>query len=340
MTFAAIARDVPLAPLTTLRLGGAARYFADVVSEGELVSALEWASERGIAVAVLGFGSNVIVPDEGFDGLVVRVSLRGREVAQTPEGALLRVAAGEDWDGCVRFAVEQGLCGLECLSGIPGLVGAAPVQNIGAYGQEVSQCLGEVRTVDALTCEARMVKASELGFAYRDSVLKHPECRLIVTEATFRLARTPRASTHRELLGVPLEVEAIRTAVLALRAKKAMVYGLSSLPNVGSYFTNPVVSPEVAQRLTRSAPMPQWPTADAQVKLAAGWLIEHAGFARGIRRGHFGLSPAHALAIVHYGGGSTEELFAFETELVRGVEAAFGVRLIREPILLARRNAP
>jgi UDP-N-acetylmuramate dehydrogenase len=263
----------------------------------------------------------------------------------------LRVAAGEDWDELVAFTVAQKLQGLECLSGIPGLVGASPVQNIGAYGQEVSESLRWVELVDTHTLARARWSAADCAFGYRDSKLKRSAGRYVVTEVGFSLkAGAPPAVRYQELerkLPPAPSLAAVREAVLALRRSKSMLYSKED-PNhrsAGSFFTNPVVTQaqalEVAARAAAQAlpAPPRWALPDGQVKLAAGWLIEQAGFQKGMRVGAVGISSAHALALVASGEASTRELLAFAAAIVAQVRERFGVTLEREPVLLETRAA-
>lgn len=339
---------VPLAPRTTLELGGAAAFLIEVNSVQTLFEGLEWAAARGVKTAVLGSGSNLVVPDEGFDGLVLAMGLKGRRATVEADVVVVHAAAGEPWDELVQWAVEHGWSGLECLSGIPGLVGASPVQNVGAYGQEVSDTVRSVQVFDTQQGVLRRLPASECGFGYRDSVFKRTSGRFIVTEVEFGL-RANAVPTLRygeltnRLAGQAVTVASVRAAVLELRRSKSMVYSKAD-PNhrsAGSFFMNPVVSAELAASVVARArslgvagPVPSWPASEGQVKLAAGWLIERSGFQKGQRVGAVGLSSAHALALVHHGQGSTRELLAFANSIVAGVEQTFGVRLQREPVLL------
>ena len=340
---------VPLAPLTTLDLGGPARWFFEARTRPELVQVLRWAAEHGLVVAVLGGGSNLVVADRGFPGLVVRVALRGL-VAQAGGGKVrLSVAAGEPWDWVVKRSVAEDLAGLECLSGIPGTAGATPIQNVGAYGQEVAEVVEEVRVLDRATlCEATL-GAVECGFGYRSSLFRTQPERFVVLAVTFGLRPGgPPALRYEELeravrrKGPRVDLGGVREAVLGLRRAKSMVVEPDD-PNrrsAGSFFTNPVVSPEEADEVARRAlalavgEPRRFPTDGGLVKLAAAWLVEHAGFSRGLRRGAVGLSSRHTLALVHHGGGTTAELLALAREIRAGVEERFGVRLTPEPVFL------
>lgn len=350
-------RDVPLAPRTTLGLGGAARHLVRVGGEADVVRALAWAEARGLPVFVLGGGSNLIVPDEGFEGLVLAMESRGiatLDVENAGGEPCVRVtaAAGEPWDAFVATTVQRGWQGLECLSGIPGLVGATPVQNVGAYGQEVADTIAAVGVVDTRTRRSRTLRPDECGFAYRDSALKRDPSRFVVTWVTFELrVGAPPALRYAELqkalASTPSPtLAATRETVIALRRKKSMVLDTSD-PNrrsAGSFFTNPIVSAAVADEVVRralaaglardAAEVPRWPEKDGRVKLAAGWLIERAGITKGLRDGNVGVSSAHALALVHHGGGTARELLALAERIRGAVREAFGVELEREPVLL------
>jgi UDP-N-acetylmuramate dehydrogenase len=344
--------DVPLAPLTTLELGGRARHLAEAADEPAIVEALSWARARGAPLFVLGGGSNVVVADAGFPGLVLRVTSRGRAYAYAGAEVRLTAAAGEPWDELVADAVARGLAGLECLSGIPGLAGATPIQNVGAYGQEVADTIRSVRVLDRRDCKVLELPPSECAFGYRDSVFRRAPDRHVVLAVTFGL-RANGAPTlrYRELADALANepaptLAATRAAVLALRRKKSMVIDAAD-PNrrsAGSFFTNPIVTAEVAEHLAARAvadgvvvaasDVPRWPAGAGHVKLSAGWLIERSGTSRGLKRGHVGVSSAHALALVHHGGGSTEELLELAHLVRDAVKERFGVTLAPEPIFV------
>jgi UDP-N-acetylmuramate dehydrogenase len=343
----ALREHVPLAPLTTLELGGPAAFFVEVTQRGELEPALAWARGRGVRVAVLGGGSNLLVPDAGFDGLVIAMRTRGQQVVHDGERVLVTAQAGEPWDELVAATVQAGWQGLECLSGIPGRVGASPLQNVGAYGQEVSSSIVSVEVVDGRDGAAAVLSAAQCAFGYRDSALKRAGTRAIVTAVTFALEpggapQVAYAELARALAERPRDLPTVREVVLALRRSKSMVLEASD-PNrrsVGSFFVNPVLPPQAAlaaqerARLQGLSPVPSWPQPDGRVKLAAGFLVEHCGLHRGFRQGAVGLSSAHALALVHHGGGTTAELLALAALVSDRVATAFGVRLEREPQLL------
>jgi len=338
----------PLAPLTTLGVGGAARFFVDAGTEARLVEALGWAKARGIATRVLGGGSNVVVADGGVDALVVRVSTLGREFTETGSAVHVEAAAGESWDDLVRDTVSRNLQGLECLSGIPGCVGATPIQNVGAYGQDVSETIACVRALDRHTLEIVELGNADCGFGYRDSRLKsvEPE-RFVVLSVRFALSRgAPPALRYAELSRHFAEqgqsnpaLDEVRTAVIALRRRKSMVLDETdeNRRSCGSFFTNPVVTSAHADDVARSipTPMPRYPQPGGAVKLAAGWLIEHAGFAKGLRRGNVGLSTRHALAIVCHEGARADDVLALAREITTRVRERFAVELVPEPAIWA-----
>ena len=336
---------VALAPYTTLGVGGPARWFVEAPDEATLRDALAWSRARGVALRMLGGGSNVVVADAGIEALVVRVGLRGVTTREAGRVVDVTAAAGEPWDDLVALAVARGWAGLECLSGIPGLVGATPMQNVGAYGQEVSDTVVAVRALDTTTGEALTLSPAECGFAYRDSAFKSRELgRYVVLAVTYRLrpgaaptlgyADVERAVAARGLTAPTLAD--VRASVLAIRRTKSMVLDRDD-PNrrsCGSFFTNPIVTPDAAERVAERAgdpKLPRWPQADGSVKLSAAWLIERAGFRRGQREGAVGLSTAHALAVVAHDGARAADVLGFARRLQASVAERFGVRLALEP---------
>ena len=347
MSAPAVRERVSLAPLTTLGVGGEARWFVAASDEATVIAAHAWARARGVPLRVLGGGSNLLVADDGVDALVVHVGLRGVTAREAGDAIELTAAAGEPWDGLVRHAVEHGWAGLECLSGIPGLVGATPIQNVGAYGQEVSDTVAVVRALDTHSGEVATLPAGSCGFAYRDSVFKRGEAgRWVVLAVTYRL-RPGGAPTlgyadvagqlARQGVATPTLAD-VRAAVLTIRRGKSMVLDDPRDPNrrsCGSFFLNPILdATEAGAVAARSGDpsMPRWPQADGRVKLSAAWLIEHAGFARGERAGPVGLSSRHTLAIVAHDGARARDVLAFARRLQGAVETRFGVRLTPEPV--------
>jgi UDP-N-acetylmuramate dehydrogenase len=325
--------SVPLAPLTTLRLGGPADRLVEAHTEGELVAAV-----RADPALVLAGGSNVVIADEGVPGTVVHVLTRGVE----RDGERLVVQAGEPWDALVARCVAEGLQGFECLAGIPGSTGATPIQNVGAYGQDVSETVEWVRVYDRATGRVEVMTAAECGFEYRRSVFKYHDRRVVLAVA-FRLRESPLSGPLRyaelaRALDVPVGGTApladVSAAVLALRRRKGMVIDAADPDSVsaGSFFTNPILDPDAFAALPAGAPA--FPEPDGRIKTSAAWLIERAGFARGHGQGRAGISTKHTLALVNRGGATTAELMALAHEIAAGVRAALGVELAPEPVLV------
>ena len=305
---------------------------------------------------MLAGGSNVVVADEGFDGTVVCVATRGLRLDRGPDGAvLLSAQAGEPWEAVVERAQGEGLAGVECLTGIPGSAGATPIQNVGAYGQEVAATVTEVRALDRRTGELVRLPAEACGFRYRTSVFKHDD-RRVVLGVTFALRPSERSEPIRyaELarrlgvrVGDDVPLAEARAAVLDLRRAKGMVVDPADPDSVsaGSFFTNPVLDPpayaalreRVAERLGTEVAAPAFPEPDGRTKISAAWLIERAGFERGHARGPVAISAKHTLALVNRGGATTAQLVALAREIAAGVEAAFGVRLVPEPVFVGHR---
>ena len=327
--------------LTTLRLGGEPARMVEARSEGELAELVRSAYEP---LLVLAGGSNVVVSDSGFPGTVVRVLTRG--VAR--DGERLEVQAGEAWDELVARCVDAGLQGFECLSGIPGSTGATPIQNVGAYGQEVSETVESVRVLDRASGQIVELSAEQCGFRYRSRIFKHRD-RHVVLAVTFRLRESDVSGPLRyaelaRALDVPVGGSAplgeVREAVLALRRRKGMVIDPADPDSVsaGSFFTNPILEPDGFARLQSRAgdagSPPAFPEPDGRIKTSAAWLIERAGFPRGYGDGRVGISTKHTLALVNRGGATTAELMALAREIAGGVHARFGVSLAPEPVLV------
>lgn len=325
-------------------------------SDHEVREALRWAAAAERPVTVLGGGSNVVVADAGVPGLVVHLTGGWVSLESDADGLLLRATAGQPWDRVVEASVDAGLAGLECLSGIPGTVGATPIQNVGAYGVEVGDLIEWVRVLDRETLEEGFLGADECRFAYRWSRFRDEPERWVVLEVAFRLTRgRGHPLAYRELAELfqedsppPAEV---RRAVLGLRRGKSMVVDPED-PNrrsVGSFFVNPVVAaarwPELVARaaaagvIAGEAEIPRFPV-DGGFKVPAGWLVERAGFARGHRQGEVGLSSAHALCLVHHGGGTTADLVALARSIQSRVDELFGLRLRAEPSFLGFSEHP
>lgn len=324
-------------------MGGPARWFTVAADDDELSQALEWGRANDLEIFVLGGGSNIVVSDRGFDGLVIEVGLRGIACTERNGGVFLRVGAGERWDDVVDYAVTRGLAGIECLSGIPGRVGATPIQNVGAYGQEVAETIVRVEALSRGTGEHAAFSGEACGFGYRDSVFKRGEKdRWIVTAVTFSLDRNrPPSIRYRDLEQALAHVHEptladVRNAVLRLRRAKGMVIDPldPDSRSVGSFFVNPVVGRETLDELIRLAEaqgidrdtIPGFPVGSG-TKLSAAWLIEHAGFAKGTRRGGAALSSKHALAIINPGEATASSIRELADEIRESVWNRFGVRL-------------
>ncbi len=350
---ARVLQNVPLASMTTLRLGGPARTVVVAEREEDVIDTIRSA---GDALLVVGGGSNLVVSDEGWDGTVLRMATRGIEARRETEGdgahVLLTAAAGEPWDGFVARAASEGLAGVECLAGIPGLVGAVPMQNVGAYGQDVGETIVRVRTWDRTGAKVVTWDHAACGFAYRHSVFRGSD-RHVVLDVTFRLeaAKESRPVRYAELaraLGVPEGARAplalVRETVVALRRKKGMVVDPADpdTTSAGSFFTNPNLSADALASLrTRVAPvlsdgesLPVFPEADGRSKVSAGWLIERAGFKRGFAMGPVAISGKHALALTNRGGATTRELLVLARAVRDGVRDRFGVTLENEPVFV------
>jgi UDP-N-acetylmuramate dehydrogenase len=348
-----IQENVLLGPLTTLKIGGPARYFVRVTREEEIPRALEFVRERGLPMFVLGGGSNLVVADAGFAGVVLQVAIEGTIGSEkvAARRVIQSVAAGVDWNHFVDVCCLGGLAGVECLAGIPGTVGGSPVQNIGAYGQEVSQTIRRVRAFDLQANDFIDLTAEECGFGYRRSIFNttHRD-RYIVTRVEFEFyldapVTLNYADLQRHFEGrphpKPLEVyEAVR----AIRAGKGMLIDPGNLGpdsrSAGSFFKNPVVSAGAVKRIMETLPvetvMPQWPTPTGDVKLAAAWLIEQAGFPKGFVLGRVGISSKHTLALINRSGdASCADLLRLRDLIQAAVEDRFGVSLEQEPVMLA-----
>jgi UDP-N-acetylmuramate dehydrogenase len=341
-----------LADFTTLGLGGPARRFVDAATTDNVIAAVDAADADGEPLLVMAGGSNLVVADDGFDGTVVRVATRGIAIEEEGGVARVAIAAGEPWDGVVERCVAEDLAGIECLSGIPGSSGATPVQNVGAYGEEIADTMVSLQAYDRHRRALVELPAADCGFAYRTSALRHRD-RYVVLRVTLELDRSAvgRPLHHAELarsLGVELGTRAplaeVRAAVLALRRRKGMVLdpGDPDSRSAGSFFLNPILSRDrfvaldqrVGERFGEDVHAPAWPVGDEHVKTSAAWLIERAGFERGYGQGRAGVSSKHTLALVNRGGATTAQLLAVARELRDGVESAFGVRLEPEPTLV------
>ena len=334
--------NLPLSAWTTFGVGGNARYFLDATSEEAIVDGLDYARRKNLLVFVLGGGSNLLVSDRGFDGLVLRIGLKG----MTWEGSRLRAAAGEDWDAVVAACVDRGLGGVECLSGIPGLAGGTPVQNVGAYGQETADVLVSVAALDRQRGQRVELSKQQCGFAYRSSIFNttHKDRYIVLSiDYELRAGEQPQLK-YQDLMrrfegrdSSPTLTE-IRTAVREIRAAKGMllVEGDPDCRSAGSFFKNPILSEAEYARLQDNAPegVPRYPAGTGTVKTSAAWLIERAGFKKGFAMGAAAVSNKHTLALVNRGGAKAGDIIRLAREIRRGVEDTFGIRLVPEPVFI------
>ncbi len=340
-----IQENVPLAPLTTFGIGGPARWFVEAADETEVLEAVRWARERSLRLFVLGGGSNLLVADAGFDGLVLRVAIKGIEVVPGVNAWVYSVGAGEEWDGFVQRTVMDCCAGIECLAGIPGTVGGTPVQNVGAYGQEVAESIARVRVLDLETLGFREMEAAECGFTYRQSLFNSSaKGRYLVLRVDYRLRPGGAANLrYADLLrvfpaGSQPNLAEVAAAVRRIRQSKGMllVEGDADCRSAGSFFKNPIVDESMLDEITARAGArpPIYPAAEGLVKLPAAWLIERAGFEKGFQLGRAGISSRHTLALVNLGGATAGEILALRDFIVERVGAQFRVSLTMEPVLL------
>ena len=346
-----ILENIPLAPLTTLNIGGPARYFARARSLEDVQQTIAFTRQRGLPLFVLGGGSNLVVSDRGFPGLVLKIEIAGIELqGEAPAEKLrLTVGAGESWDHFVSHAVMANCAGIECLSGIPGSVGGTPVQNVGAYGQEVSETISSVLAVDLSSGEVRSLSNTECGFKYRSSIFNTTERgRYIILQVSFDLMPDGKAhiaydDLKQHFAGWQTDptLAETREAVRHIRARKGMVIvpGDPECRSAGSFFKNPVVSADqLAHLRSRAAekgfPLPSYPGLQTQHKISAAWLVEHSGFTKGYGFDKVGISHRHALALVNRGGATAADLLALSGEIQDRVESLWGMRLETEPVMV------
>ena len=346
-----ITETAPLAPLTTLRIGGAAKRLWTVDSEDGCVEAIKQLDQEGEQFLVLGGGSNVVISDQGFDGTALHLIYEGAEHQQRDDQTFaIDASAGDDWALLVDALVEAGLSGVECLAGIPGSVGATPIQNVGAYGQEVATTIEAVRVFNRATQQVEELSAAQCGFSYRNSVLKG-NSELVVLGVRFLLERSPLSAPIANLdlaekmgVGDGERAEAARSAVLELRRSKGMLLDPRDHDtwSAGSFFTNPILSASDFERLEQrvrehcegGAQAPRFEAEGGTFKSSAAWLIEQAGFSRGEQRGQVAISSKHTLALTNLGGASAAELIAFAREIASRVDELFAVQLRPEPALV------
>ncbi|WP_340376824.1 UDP-N-acetylmuramate dehydrogenase [Streptomyces sp. SS7] len=342
--------DAPLAPLTTFRLGGPAARLVTATSDAEVIDVVRAADAAGTPLLVVGGGSNLVIGDKGFAGTALRIATRGFELV----GTTLELAAGEVWTDAVARTVEAGLAGIECLAGIPGSAGATPIQNVGAYGQEVSTTLTEVVAYDRRAGETVTLTNEECAFAYRHSRFKADPERYVVLRVRFVLedadglsAPVKYAETARALgveAGDRVPLGRARETVLKLRAGKGMVLDPEDHDtwSAGSFFTNPILTEadfaafhaRVKERLGEDAEPPAYPAGPGHTKTSAAWLIDKAGFTKGYGDGPARISTKHTLALTNRGTATTEDLLALAREVVAGVREAFGITLVNEPVMV------
>lgn len=340
--------NVPLAPLTTLQVGGAARYFVEGKNVDEVREALEVARARKLPFFVLGGGSNLVIADSGWPGLVLKIAITGIN-HEGHHPVRFEVAAGEDWDQFVAVTVQHDCGGIECLSGIPGSVGGTPVQNVGAYGQEVAETIDSVQVLDLNDGKEKELFRDDCGFRYRTSIFNTSQRnRYIILRVNFLLTHgaEPRIAyadlqKYFAARSTPPTLAETREAVRRIRASKAMliVPGDEDSRSAGSFFKNPVLSSEAFDELARRAAarglkLPSYPALEAQKKVSAAWLVEHSGFAKGFGDGAVGISRKHALAIVNRGGARAADVLALKNQIQQRVQETWGIKLETEPVLV------
>jgi UDP-N-acetylmuramate dehydrogenase len=344
-----VQENIPLAPLTTLQVGGPARYFAEAKTVGEVQEALAFAQAHDLSVFVLGGGSNLVVADAGWPGLVLKIGIAGIEETNEDDKIRFDVGAGEQWDTFVARVVARNCAGVECMSGIPGCVGGTPVQNVGAYGQEVAETIDSVQVLDRRDGQVRELCNEACGFSYRSSIFNTTERgRFIILRVSYLLtaggsARVEYADLRNYFAGraKPPSLAETRDAVRQIRARKAMLItpGDEDCRSAGSFFKNPVLSPSAFEDLNARAAekkltIPNYPALDAQRKVSAAWLVEHSGFERGFSVGQVGISRKHALAIVNRGQATAADVVALKNQIQERVRHIWGVRLEQEPVMV------
>ncbi|WP_238161609.1 UDP-N-acetylmuramate dehydrogenase [Kribbella antibiotica] len=334
--------QVPLADFTTLRIGGPADKLVEVTTEDELITAVRDADAAEEPVLLLSGGSNVVIGDDGFRGTVVKVATKGIKVdADACSGAMIHIQAGEDWDDVVQRAIAEEWSGIESMSGIPGLTGSTPVQNVGAYGHEVAATIASVRVWDRVESRIRTIFAADCGFEYRSSMFKAAPERYVVLEVAFqlKLGNLSAPIGYAELARV-LDVDPgsrapmadVREAVLALRRSKGMVLDPADHDtwSAGSFFTNPLL--DTTAEVPAGAP--QWPQPDGRVKTSAAWLIEHSGIPKGFALGAAAVSSKHTLALTNRGSATAKDILSLATHVRSQVQQAFAITLVNEPVLV------
>ena len=344
-----IQENVPLAPLTTMQVGGPARFFAEAFTAEEVREAVDYAKSRNLALFVLGGGSNLIVSDRGWPGLVLKVAIPGINHHHGHGTAYFDVGAGENWDDFVAITLQHNCSGIECLSGIPGSVGGTPIQNVGAYGQEVAETIDSLVALNLETREEEEFEKADCEFGYRTSIFNtSARGRYVILRVTFALVHDGEPHVayadlkkHFANLARKPTLDEVREAVRQIRASKSMLItpGDEDARSAGSFFKNPVLSAQQFEGLKRRAAakhleIPNYPAPEARRKVSAAWLVEQSGFPKGFGSGRVGISRKHALAIVNRGGATAAEIVAFKNEIQQRVENAWGIRLKTEPVFV------
>ncbi|MGI9055924.1 MAG: UDP-N-acetylmuramate dehydrogenase [Pyrinomonadaceae bacterium] len=348
-----IKENIELKNLTTLKIGGLARFFISAETEEDVGEAVAFAEENELEIFILGGGSNIVVSDNGFDGLVLQINLKGIEI-ENENGEIVSVSAkaGEDWDEFAAFCVEKNLAGIECLSGIPGFIGGTPVQNVGAYGQEVSETIKTIRVFDRKSKEILNLNNSDCKFTYRASIFNTTEKnRFIVLSVIYNLINNGKPKiVYKDLIqifdGRIPDLRETREAVCRIRAEKAMLVrqGGFDSQSVGSFFKNPIVSHDKFETVVETAKIkgieniPNFKVDEKNVKIPAAWLIEQAGFHKGFQKGNAGLSTKHTLALTNRGEATAKEIIALKNEIQKKVSDVFGIELKTEPVFAGFEN--
>ncbi|MEO6590422.1 MAG: UDP-N-acetylmuramate dehydrogenase [Pyrinomonadaceae bacterium] len=345
--------NVSLKNLTTFKIGGAARFFVSVETVEDVIEAVTFADEYGVKIFVLGGGSNILISDNGFDGLVLQVNLKGIEIeSETAENVTISAGAGEDWDEFTAFCVERNFAGIECLSGIPGFVGGTPIQNVGAYGQEVSETISAVKVFDRKSKEILNLNNEDCKFTYRSSIFNTTnKNRFIVLSVSYLLKKNGKPKIfYKDLLQLfeskTPSLSETREAVCGIRAEKGMLVrqGGPDSHSAGSFFKNPIISNESFQNIVEIAKtnsyenVPHFKADEKNIKLPAAWLIERSGFHKGFQKGNVGVSTKHSLALTNCGNATAKEIIELKNEIQKTVKEKFGIALKTEPIFVGFKN--
>lgn len=339
-----IYEHIPLADLTTFKIGGSARFFVDVKSEKSIIKALSHADKRGLEVFVLGGGSNILIADEGFRGMVLKIAIKGISETEEKSGNVYVTAmAGENWDEFVAYCVSRNLAGIECLSGIPGLVGGVPIQNVGAYGQEASETITSVKVYDQRLKKVIRLMNAECGFEYRKSIFTAEKERYIVLSVTYALKRNGDAKIIYEDLKELFSdrnptLSETRKAVCKIRESKGMLarQGGLNMQSAGSFFKNPILTKEKFEEIKKASirrgqeTVPSYAVGENSIKIPAAWLIEKAGFHKGYKHGNVGLSTQHTLALINRGNATAKEVLELKHKIQESVKETFNIELIPE----------